>query len=59
MLRWAFFFLIIGIIAGILGFTGLAGAAILVAKVLFFVFMAIFVGLLLAGFVVARRITGS
>lgn len=59
MLRWAFVFLVIGLVAGVLGFTGLAGAAIFVAKVLFFVFMAIFLGLLIAGLVVARKITSS
>ncbi|MEO7598234.1 MAG: DUF1328 domain-containing protein, partial [Opitutus sp.] len=28
MLRWAFIFLIIGILAGLLGLTGVAGAAV-------------------------------
>jgi uncharacterized membrane protein YtjA (UPF0391 family) len=55
MLKWAFAFLVIGLIAALLGFTGIAGASIGIAKVLFFVFMVIFVVLLIAGLTVARR----
>jgi uncharacterized membrane protein YtjA (UPF0391 family) len=56
MLRWAVIFLVIGLIAGLLGFTGVAGASIAIAKTLFFIFMVIFLVLLLAGLTVARRI---
>ncbi len=47
MLRWAFFFLIIALIAGALGFTTIAGISIEIAKVLFFLFIIIFIILLL------------
>jgi uncharacterized membrane protein YtjA (UPF0391 family) len=57
MLRWAFLFLVIGLIAGVLGFTGVAGASIAIAKVLFFVFIAIFLALLIAGLTVANRVS--
>ncbi len=57
MLRWALLFLIIGLIAGVLGFGGIAGASFAIAKILFFVFMLIFVVLLIAGLTVARRVT--
>ena len=33
MLRWAVIFLIIGLVAGILGFTGIAGASFAIAKI--------------------------
>lgn len=56
MLRWAFIFLVIGLIAGVLGFTGVAGASIAIAKALFFVFMVIFLVLLIVGLTVARRV---
>lgn len=56
MLRWAFLFLVIGLIAGLLGFGGIAGASIAIAKLLFFVFMAIFLVLLIAGLTAGRRI---
>ena len=59
MLRWAFIFLVIGLIAGVLGFTGVAGTSIAIAKVLFFIFLAIFLVLMIAGFTVARRVSGD
>lgn len=39
MLSWAFTFLIIAIIAALLGFTGIAGTAAAVAKLLFGIFL--------------------
>jgi uncharacterized membrane protein YtjA (UPF0391 family) len=59
MLRWALIFLVIGLIAGVLGFTGVAGASIFIAKVLFFIFMLVFLVLLIAGLTVARKISGG
>ena len=59
MLRWALIFLVIGLIAGVLGFTGVAGASIAIAKTLFFVFLLIFMVLLIAGLTVARKVTGD
>ncbi len=43
MLAWAIAFLIIGIIAGIFGFGGIAGTATWIAQVLFFLFLIAFV----------------
>ena len=59
MLRWALIFLVIGLIAGVLGFTGVEGASIAIAKTLFFVFLLIFLVLLIAGLTVARKVTGD
>lgn len=42
MLGWALTFLVVALIAAVLGFTSIAGAAIGVAKVLFFVFLVLF-----------------
>ena len=58
MLRWAILFLILGLIAGALGFTGVAGASIAIAKVLFFIFIAIFLAMLILGLTVYRKIEG-
>ena len=58
MLRWALIFLVIGLVAGLLGFTGVAGTSIAIAKTLFFIFMVIFLVLLVAGLAVGRRIAG-
>lgn len=49
MLSWALTFLIIAIIAAVFGFTGIYVAAASIAKVLFFVFLVLFVVSLLAG----------
>jgi uncharacterized membrane protein YtjA (UPF0391 family) len=59
MLRWALIFLVIGLIAGVLGFGGVAGASFAIAKALFFIFMLIFLVLLIAGLTIARRTEGS
>ena len=56
MLRLAFLFLILGLIAGVLGFTGIAGASFAIAKFLFFIFLLIFAVLLIAGLTLARRL---
>jgi len=51
MLRCALIFLVIGLVAGLLGFTSIAGPAIAIAiaKTLFFIFMVIFLVLLVLG----------
>jgi uncharacterized membrane protein YtjA (UPF0391 family) len=42
MLSWVVTFLIIALIAGILGFGGVAGASIEIAKIIFFVAIVLF-----------------
>ena len=49
MLRWALVFLAFSLIAGLIGFTGVAAAAAGTAKLLFYVFLVLFVGSLLIG----------
>jgi uncharacterized membrane protein YtjA (UPF0391 family) len=49
MLFYAVVFLVIALIAGALGFFGVAGAAVGLAKVLFFVFLLLFVLSLIIG----------
>lgn len=49
MISWALTFLVIAIIAAILGFTTIAGTSIYIAKILFFVFIVLFVLSLLMG----------
>ena len=43
MLSWALTFLVIALIAGVLSFGVVAGTAATIAKVLFFVFLVLFV----------------
>ncbi len=59
MLKWALIFLIVGLIAGVLGFTTIAGASIAIAKLLFFVFLALFVIFLVLGMSAARKLTNG
>ncbi|MGA7455176.1 MAG: DUF1328 domain-containing protein [Rhodoplanes sp.] len=49
MLKWAIIFLVIALIAGALGFTGVARGAAAIAKVLFFIFIALFIIVLILG----------
>ena len=42
MLSWALTFLVIALIAALLGFTGVAGTAVGIAKLLFWVFVVLF-----------------
>ena len=59
MLKWALIFAVVALIAGGLGFTGVAGAAAGVAKLLFFVFVAGFVLFLALGAFVGKKLSGS
>ena len=58
MLRWALIFLVLGIIAALLGFTGIAGVSIGIAKFLFFAFLAIFAVMLILGLTIYRGVGG-
>ena len=58
LLRWAFIFLVISIIAAVFGFGGISAAAAGIAKILFYIFLALFVLTLIIGLVIGRAITG-
>jgi uncharacterized membrane protein YtjA (UPF0391 family) len=49
MLRWTVTFLIIAIIAAVLGFGGIAAGAASIAKILFFIFLVLFIISLIFG----------
>ena len=49
MLHWSLMFLVFAIIAAILGFGGLAGTAVGIAKILFFVFLIVWLVALISG----------
>lgn len=57
MLRWAVLFFVVSIIAGVMGFGGVASASSSAAQILFYVFLALFVGSLLLGS--AKRVDRS
>ena len=50
MLKWAFIFLLIAIVAGILGFTDVQFVSATIARVLFGIFLVGFVVIVLLGF---------
>jgi uncharacterized membrane protein YtjA (UPF0391 family) len=54
MLSWALTFLVIALIAAFFGFTGIYVAAAGIAKILFFVFLVLFVISLIGGGMVRR-----
>jgi uncharacterized membrane protein YtjA (UPF0391 family) len=54
MLGWALTFLIVALIAGVLGFGGIASASVGIAQVLFFIFLVVFLVTLLLHFMRGR-----
>ena len=56
MLKWAFVFLIIAIVAGIFGFTDIAHAATTIAQWLFGIFLLLFLGALIIGLAIGSRL---
>ena len=49
MLKWALLFFLISLVAGVLGFTGIASGAAAIAKTLFFVAVGLFLVFLVIG----------
>ncbi len=47
MLKWALIFLVVSVVAGALGFTGVASGAKSISKILFGLFLALFILLIL------------
>jgi uncharacterized membrane protein YtjA (UPF0391 family) len=56
MLRWAAIFFVISIVAALFGFGGIAEGAADIAKVLFFIFVAVFVTFLVLGLLAANKL---
>jgi uncharacterized membrane protein YtjA (UPF0391 family) len=59
MLRWALIFFLISILAGAMGFTGIAVGAAAAARILFFLAISLFVIFLVAGLVVGETLAGK
>ena len=59
MLKWAIISAIIAVVAGAFGFGFIAGAAADLAKILFFIFLAAFVILLISGLVIGRKVKST
>jgi uncharacterized membrane protein YtjA (UPF0391 family) len=57
MLGWALTFLVVALIAAVLGFTSIAGAAMGVAKILFYVFLVLFLVSVVMHFIRGRGVS--
>ncbi len=58
MLRWSIVFLVLALVAGLLGFTGIAGEFIPIARILFFLFLVLFLVGLVYSLVTGRSLGG-
>ena len=56
MLKWALIFFVISIAAGLLGFTGIAAGAAGIAKILFFLFLAVALAMVLIGVLAGKAL---
>lgn len=54
LLKWALFFFVISIVAGLFGFTGISVATADIARLLFYIFVVIFLLLLVLGLTIFR-----
>lgn len=59
MLKWALIFAVVAIIAAVLGFGGIAGAAAGIAKILFFVAVIGFLLFVALGVFAGKKIMGG
>jgi uncharacterized membrane protein YtjA (UPF0391 family) len=56
MLRWAVVFLLIAIVAGIFGFTGVEEASATIAKILFGIFLVLLIGAVAIGLAIGSKL---
>ncbi len=56
MLKWALVFFIVSLVAALFGFTGIASGAAAIAKILFYIALALFVVFLILGVMAAKAI---
>jgi uncharacterized membrane protein YtjA (UPF0391 family) len=57
LLKWAIVFLIISLVAALFGFGGISQGAADIARVLFFIFLAVCVVLFILGLTVCKSVT--
>jgi uncharacterized membrane protein YtjA (UPF0391 family) len=57
MLKWALFFFVISIVAGLFGFTGISVATAQIARILFFIFLVVFLVFLVLALMAGRAVT--
>lgn len=55
MLRWALTFLVVALIAAVFGFTGIAGESMYIARILFYIFLVVFLVSLIYSLITGKR----
>ena len=58
LLKWALIFLVVSLVAALFGFTGISEASADIARVLFYIFVIIFLILLILGMTIFRGVSG-
>lgn len=59
MLKLAIIFLVAGLVLGALGFGGIGGAFVGIAKILFFIALALFVIFLVLGLIAGKKVKNA
>jgi uncharacterized membrane protein YtjA (UPF0391 family) len=59
MLKWALIFLVVGLVMGALGFGGIGGAFVGLAKILFFIAVAMFIVFALLALFAGKKISDA
>ncbi|MBK7440379.1 MAG: DUF1328 domain-containing protein [Bacteroidetes bacterium] len=55
MLRYAVIFFVIALVAAVFGFGGIAAGAVSIARILFFIFIVLFLLSLIGGYTIFRK----
>lgn len=58
ILKWALLFFIVSLVAALFGFTDISAASADIARVLFYIFLVIFIVLLVLGLTIFRAVSG-
>lgn len=58
ILKWALIFFLVSLVAALFGFTDISAASADIARVLFYIFLVIFVVLLILGLTIFRAVSG-
>jgi len=57
VLKWAVIFLVIALVAAVFGFTDIAAASAGIAKILFGIFLVLFLAAVVIGLVMGKKLT--
>jgi uncharacterized membrane protein YtjA (UPF0391 family) len=58
ILKWALIFFVVSLVAALFGFTDISAASADIARVLFYIFLVIFLVLLVLGLTIFRAVSG-